>query len=121
MNVLNTRDELVSQEEDRLERELAVAEVEEIFKTGTEQVQNHGIIITFGTEPADEGNSNTSGEGLVDAGLILKLGVLGLDGLELDGNLLTRDNVGTQVDITKRAGTDLSTDAVLVTDTEILR
>lgn len=47
--------------------------------------------------------------------------MLSLDGLKLDGDLLARDDVSPQVDIAKRAGANLSTDAVLVTDTEILR
>ena len=46
--------------------------------------------------------------------------MLGLDALELDGNLLARDYIGAEIDVTKRAGANLPADAVLVTDTEIL-
>lgn len=46
--------------------------------------------------------------------------MLGLDGLKLDGNLLSRNDVGTKVDVTEGTGTDLTTDAVLVTDAKIL-
>ena len=46
--------------------------------------------------------------------------MLGLDALELDGNLLTGDDVGAEVNITERARADLATDPVLVTDAEIL-
>ena len=46
--------------------------------------------------------------------------MLGLDRLELDGDLLSGNDVGAEVDVTKGAGTDLSTDTVLVTDAEIL-
>jgi hypothetical protein len=46
--------------------------------------------------------------------------VLGLDTLELDGDLFARDDVGAQVNVTERSGTDLAADTVLVTDSEIL-
>jgi len=46
--------------------------------------------------------------------------VLGLDRLELDGNLLAGDDVGAEVNIAEGAGTDLAADTVLVTDAEIL-
>lgn len=95
VDVLNAGDELVGEEQDGLQGELAVAEVEEILEGRAEQVQNHGIVVTLGAEPAHEGNSDTAGEGLVDAGLIFELRVLGLDALELDGDLLTGDDVGT--------------------------
>lgn len=101
MNVLDARDELVSQQKNRLQRELAVAEVEEILQTGTEEVKDHGIVVALGAEPADERDSNTTSQRLVDSGLILELGVLGFDALELDGDLLSRDDVGAKVDITK--------------------
>jgi hypothetical protein len=67
-----------------------------------------------------EGAIDTAGEGLVDAGLILELRMLGLDRLELDSNFLARDDVGSEVDIAKRAGSDLAADTVLVTDAKIL-
>jgi hypothetical protein len=46
--------------------------------------------------------------------------VFGLDALKLDGNLLSGDDVGAEVDITKTATSDLATDPVLVTDAEVL-
>lgn len=94
VDVLNAGDELVGKEQDRLERELAVAEVEQILERRTKQVQNHGVVVALGAKPADEGNANTAGKGLVDACFILQLRVLSLDALELDGNLLARDDVG---------------------------
>lgn len=121
VDVLDARDELVGQQENGLERELAVAEVEQVLQTGAEQVQHHGIVVTFGTEPANEGDANTTSEGLVDTGLVFELRVLGLDALELDGDLLAGDDVGSQVDVTERTRADLAADAVLVTDSQVLR
>ena len=46
--------------------------------------------------------------------------MLGLDALELDGNLLARDDVGSEVDITEGAASDLTADTVLITDAKIL-
>lgn len=120
VDVLDAGDELVRQQKDGLERELPVAEVEKILQTGSEKVQDHGIVVTLGSEPTDERDTNTTSEGLVDTSLIFKLGVLGLDALELDGDLFSGDDVGAQVNVTERSGTDLAADTVLVTDSEIL-
>ena len=120
MDVLDSRDELVGQQEDGLEGELAVAEVEQIFQAGAEEVKNHGVVVTFCAEPADERNADTTGKRLVDTGLVLELRVFSLDRFEFDSNLFTRDDVGAQVNVTETATTDLSSNAVLVTDTQIL-
>jgi hypothetical protein len=69
---------LISKEKNSFERELPIAEVEQVFEGRAQQVDNHRIIVTFGTEPAHERNANATGEGFVDFGFILKLGMLGL-------------------------------------------
>lgn len=120
MNVFDTGDELVCEEQDSLQRELPVAEVEQILQTGSEEVKNHGIVVTLSSEPANKRDSHTAGQGLVDTGLIFELGVLGLDALELDGDLLAGDDVGAEVDVTEAAASDLTADAVFITYTEIL-
>jgi len=137
VNVLDAGDELIGQEKDGLERELAVAEVEKVLQARAQEIKNHRIVVALGAEPADEGNTDTASEGLVDTGFIFELRVLGLDALELDGNLLSRDDIGTccqsvfikpmvrprvhtQIDVTERPGTDLTADTVLVADTKIL-
>ena len=94
MDVLDAGDELVGEEEDGLEGELAVAEVEEVLEGWAEQVEHHGVVVTFRAEPSDERDADAAGERLVDAGLVLQLRVLGLDALEFDGDLFTRDDVG---------------------------
>lgn len=120
VNVLDARDELVGQEKNSLERELSVAKVEKVLQAGTEEVKNHGVVIALGSKPPDKRDANTTGKGLVDASLIFELGVLGLDALELDGDLFSGDDVGTEVDVTERTGSNLSADPVLVADAQIL-
>jgi hypothetical protein len=120
VDVLDAGDELIGQQKNSLQGELSVAEVEEILQAGSEEIKNHGIVVTLGTEPADKWDADTTSERFVDTGLIFELGVLGLDRLEFDGNLFTRDDVGTKVDITEAATSDLTTDAVLVADAKIL-
>lgn len=102
VDVLNSGNELVGEQEDGLKRELAVAEVEQVFEGRPEEIKNHGVVVALGAEPANEGDANTTRKGLVDASLVLKLGVLGLDGLKLDGNLLARNDVSAEVDVAKR-------------------
>jgi len=94
VNVFDAGNELIGEKEDGLQRELAVAEVEKILQTGSQEINDHSIVVTFSTEPTNERNTNTTGERLVDTGFVFKLGVLGFDVLKLDGNLLTGDDVG---------------------------
>lgn len=110
---------LISEKQDSLEGEFAVAEVEEVLERGTKKVDDHGIVVALLTVPTDERDTDTTGKGLVDLGLVLELRVLGLDGLELDSDLLTGDDVDAEVNVTERSGTDLLTDTVLAADTEI--
>jgi len=94
VDVLDAADELVGEQEDGLEGEFAVAEVEEILEGRSEQVEHHGVVVTFGAEPSDKGNADTASEGFVDTSLIFELRVLSLDRLKLDGNLFAGDDVG---------------------------
>jgi hypothetical protein len=121
VDVLDTGDELIGKEKNGLQGELAVAEVEEILQTGTKEVEDHGIVVALGSKPADKWDTNTSSEGLVNTSFIFELRVLGLDTLKLDGDLLTGDDVGAEVDITERAATDLTADTVFVTNAKILQ
>ena len=94
--------QLIREEQYGLEAELPVAEVEQVFEGGAQKIDDHGIVVALGTEPTDERHANASSEGLVHLGFILELGMLGLDGLELDGDLLAGDDVDAQVDVAWR-------------------
>ena len=120
VNVLDAGNKLIGQQEDRLEREFAVAKVEQVFEAGSEQVKDHGIVVTLGSEPANKWNPDAAGERLVNARLIFELRMLGLNTLELDSNLLARNDIGAKVNVAKRSRSDLATDSVLVSDTKIL-
>lgn len=98
VDVFDTRNELIGKKQHSLQRELAVAEVEKILQTGSKEVDDHSVVVTLGTEPTHEGNANTTGKGLVDAGFIFELGVLCFDALELDGDFFSRDDVGAYDD-----------------------
>ena len=106
VDVFDTRDELICKKQDGLQREFAIAEVEKVLQTRTKKVQNHSIVITFCSEPADERDTNTSGEGFVDTGLIFKLRMLGFDTLKFDSNLLSRDYIGAYITISSKPSRD---------------
>lgn len=93
VDVLNAGDELVGEQEDGLEGELAVAEVEEVLERWAEEIEHHGVVVALRSEPSHEWDADTASKGLVDACLVLQLWVLGLDRLELDGDLLAGDDV----------------------------
>ena len=91
--------QLIREEQNSFETELAVAKVEKILKGGAQEVNDHGIVVAFRPEPTDKGDANATSKRLVDLRLVLKLGVLRLDRLELDGDFLPGDDVDTEVDI----------------------
>jgi hypothetical protein len=95
VDVFDTGNELIGKKKYSLKRELAVAEVEKILQTRAEEIDDHGVVVTFGTEPANERNTNTTSQGLVNTGFVFQLRVLGFDILKLDGNLFTRNDVGS--------------------------
>jgi hypothetical protein len=136
--------ELVGEEEDRLQAELAVTEVKQVFQgrapasnnrvsapalrlplpvfrqtRDSQEIQDHGVVITLGPVPPDKRHSDTPGQRLVHLALVFQLRVLGLDGLQLDGDLFTGDDVDTEVDVTERTGSDLFTDTVFGAYAEI--
>ena len=136
VDVFNAGDELIRQEQDSLQREFAVAKIEQVLQAGAEKIKYHSIVITLCPEPANERNSDSSSERLVYTGLIFKLRMLGLDTLQFDGNLFSRNDVGsckvfssfldpimytlTKINIAKATATNLTANTVLVADTKIL-
>jgi len=54
------------------------------------------------------GNSDTPLKNLVEFGLVEKLRVPGLDGLELDGDFLAVGDVDAEVDVAKTTTTDFA-------------
>lgn len=120
VNVFDAGDELIGEQKDSLQGELAVAEVEEILQARPKQIEDHGIVVTFGTEPTNKRDANTSSQGLVDTSLIFQLRMLGLDTFKFDGNFFSRDDIGAQIDVTKTSTSDFSADTVLVADPKIL-
>lgn len=81
MDIFNTGDKLIRQQQDRFQREFAVAEVEEVFQAGSKEVENHSIVITLGTEPTNEWDTDSPSQGLVDASFIFELRMLSLNTL----------------------------------------
>lgn len=55
VDVLDSRDELIDQKEDSLQREFSVVEVEEIFQTRTKKVEDHSVVVTFGLNQRTKG------------------------------------------------------------------
>lgn len=62
MDILDAGDELIRKKQNRLQGELPVAEVEEVLQARSKKVKNHRIVVTLGTEPANERDADTSGK-----------------------------------------------------------
>ena len=94
MNVFNAGNQLVREKQHCLQGKFAVAEIEQILQAGSKKIEYHSIVITFGSEPTNEGDTDTTSEGFVDAGFIFELRVLSLDALEFNCDLFAGDDVG---------------------------
>lgn len=81
MDVLDAGNQLIGQQQHRLQGEFAVAKVEKILQTRPEQIENHGVVIALRPKPANKRNADASRERLVDASFIFELRMLGFDAL----------------------------------------
>ena len=61
MNVLNTGNELIDKQKNSFQRELPVAEVEEILQARSKEIKNHDIVPKVGSIPMDRGDADASG------------------------------------------------------------
>lgn len=95
MNVFDAGDELIRQQQHRLQGEFAVAKIEKILQTWSEKIKDHGVVITFCSKPADKRNTDSTGKGLVDTGFIFELRMLCLDTLQFDGDFFAGYDVST--------------------------
>jgi hypothetical protein len=67
--------QLISEQQDGLEGELAVAKVEEILKRRPEEIKDHRVVIALGAEPPCKQYASATSESLVDLALVFELGV----------------------------------------------
>lgn len=94
--------QLIGKEENGLQRELTIAKIKKVFQAGAEEIKDHSVVVALCPEPPDEGDTDTTSEGLVYLAFILELGMFSLDRLELDGDFLARDDVDAEVNIACR-------------------
>ena len=57
--------ELIDEQEHCLERKFAIAKIEEVFKGRAKEIDNHRIVVAFGTEPPDERDADAASKRLV--------------------------------------------------------
>lgn len=60
VDVLDATKHLLRKHQDGFERELPRAEVEEVFKTGPEEVNDHDVVVPLHTVPTNIGETDTS-------------------------------------------------------------
>lgn len=62
VNILDPGDELIRQQEHGFQGEFAVAKVKEILQTRSQQIEDHSIVVTLGSKPADKRDPDASRE-----------------------------------------------------------
>ena len=92
--------ELICKEEDGLEREMSVADLEEILQGGAEEINDHDIIVALFAGVHDPGHAWTTHERLVDFGFLAERGCEGAGNgwLELDSDFFSGYGVHTEED-----------------------
>uniref|UniRef100_A0AAG5D9D6 Uncharacterized protein n=1 Tax=Anopheles atroparvus TaxID=41427 RepID=A0AAG5D9D6_ANOAO len=118
---IDTGNHLVGEQQHRLQREPARAEIEQILERGAEQLHHHHVVVTLRAAPPDRRDADRALQHLVELALDVQLGVLRFDALQLDRDLLAGGDVCAEIDVTERAGTDLPTESVLVADAQLHR
>jgi len=103
MHILHAINHLICQHKNGFQTELAIAEAEEVLQGRPQEVDHHDIVVALDSIPMHIWDAYTSGEDLVKLRLIQELGMSGLDGLQLDGHLLSRLHVRAYVDVAKAA------------------
>ena len=92
--------ELICEEEDGLERKVPVADLEEIFQGGSEEIDDHDVIVALLAGVHDPGHAWPAHERLVDLGFLAERGCerAGNGGLELDSDFFAGDGVHAEED-----------------------
>lgn len=113
VHVLHARDQLDGDHEHRLEREGAVAQVEEVLQAGPQQLQHHGVVLPARAEVVDLRDALCGAELLVEPVLQVQLRGPGLDGLQFDSHVLVRIEVLSEAKLPEVAA------AYLLADSEV--
>lgn len=98
---LDSLQHLVSEHQNGLEGEFALAVVQKILEGGPKEVDDHHIVVAFDSEPMYVRDTDATLKDTVELGLIEELRMLGPDWLQLDGYLFVSADVGAMVDISK--------------------
>lgn len=83
VNKLDAAYHLVGKHQHRLHGEPSGAKVKEIFEGGTQKVHDEDVVVALGAVPPDVRNPDAALKDLVQLGLVQKLRVTSLTGLEL--------------------------------------
>jgi len=119
VHVFDSANHLVRKHEDGLHGEPPGAKVEKILQGRPKEIHHQDVVVALGAIPTNVGNSDTPLKNLVEFGLVEKLRVPGLDGLELDGDFLAVGDVDAEVDVAKTTTTDFANQSVFPSNDEL--
>jgi len=89
MDVSKARDQLVREHQDRLQRKLPAAVVDEISQIWTEEFKGHHSELAFRPVPVHFRDPRRTMEDLINFDFVFKMGGMDLDILELQSDLLS--------------------------------
>ena len=95
VDILQPTNELVGEHQDCFEGEFATTIVEKVFQTRAQQIEHHGVIFALGRIGVDSWNTSTTRKRSIDVGFAFEKGRINGCMFELDGNLVTRVNIGS--------------------------
>jgi len=91
---------MVCQNQDCLQVKLAVEAIKEIFEGRAKVFKDHGVVIAFCSKPVNGWDTNATYKAFIDLVFVVKLRVLHIDRLELDSNILFRNNIDSAINNT---------------------
>jgi hypothetical protein len=113
MDEFNSLEHLISKHKHCFERELAFAVVEEVLETGTQEIDDHHVVVSFNSEPVDVWNSNSSLQDAIELSLIQQLWMLGSYWFQFNSDFFVCFYVCAVVDVSKGTTAKFSRKSVL--------
>mmetsp|Transcript_12576 Transcript_12576/g.26627 ORF Transcript_12576/g.26627 Transcript_12576/m.26627 type:complete len:345 (+) Transcript_12576:829-1863(+) len=119
VDVFQPAQQLIGQHQYGLELEPPAAIIEQIFQRGTQEIQDHDVVITLDAVPSHVRNAQSSVQNPVNLALVQQLWVLCFHGFELDSHFFSRGHVGSEVNITEGTAADLPAETVLLSHSQL--
>lgn len=121
MHALEAHQQLIGQHEDCLQREVALAQVEQILQRGAQQLHDQRIEALLAAVVQECRQSSMRTDLLIDLCLVAQQWILDIDRLDFDSHILAVLRINALIDLTKRTAANRLEQTIFATDYAILQ